>query len=143
MKHGVLLKKGDTLKLYKKQYNIYLEKRDDLTGRGPYLKCGRVGGRITRCVNLAEHANIGESDRSMNMTGGQGAIVIKSQKNSTKFCVITSKIEMKLKAKTMKERDEWCRALVKEIQKGNGNRESSIMISQLEVNLGQDDCPPY
>lgn len=41
--HGVLYKKGDTLGLYKRQYNVYLEKRDEATGKGPYLKSGRLG----------------------------------------------------------------------------------------------------
>jgi hypothetical protein len=87
--------------MYKKQYNIYLERKDDLSGRGPFLKCGPVGGRITRCVDLGENANAGISDRSTNMTGGQGAIVIKSKKNNTKFYVIAAKSEMKLKARSM------------------------------------------
>lgn len=43
---------------------------------------------------------MGEADRSTNMTGGQGAIVIKSIKDTTKFRVIASKVDMKLKAKT-------------------------------------------
>ena len=98
--HGVLLKKGDTLGLYKRQYNVYLEKRDEATGKGPYLKSGRLGQTITRCVDLGEHANVGEADRVTNMTGGQGAIVIKSIKDTTKFRVIASKVVMKLKAKT-------------------------------------------
>jgi hypothetical protein len=98
--HGVLFKKGDTLGLYKRQYNVYLEKRDEATGKGPYLKSGRLGQTITRCVDLGEHANVGEADRVANMAGGQGAIVIKSIKDTTKFRVIASKMVMKLKAKT-------------------------------------------
>ena len=82
-----------------------MERRDEATGRGPYLKCGRVGKPITRVMDLGENANVGDSERGMNMTGGQGAIVIKCNKNPTKFHVITSKAIMKLKAASKAERD--------------------------------------
>ena len=56
---GVLIKKSDTLGLYKRKYNVYLERRDEKTGKGPCLKCGRLGSVITRCIDLGQHANLG------------------------------------------------------------------------------------
>jgi hypothetical protein len=47
---------------------------------------------------------------------------------------------MKLKARNSKERDEWCRALITEINRGNGTAESAFLFSYIEGNTGlQED----
>lgn len=136
---GVLYKKGDTLRMYNRQYNFYLEKKDDAKdgGGGPYLKYGRLGKPIIKCIDLGENA-IGEdatqylnnahesgsvrysrSSSSKNMTGGMGAIIIKAVESRTKFKIITSRQTMNMKANNKEERDQWCRVLVQEIYRNS------------------------
>jgi len=56
VKQGLLFKRGDLLKMYNNQYHFYLEKKDDLTGLGPYLKYGKIGKNINYCLDLSENS---------------------------------------------------------------------------------------
>ena len=39
--------------MYNNQYHFYLEKRDDVTELGPYLKYGRKGKNVTSMLDLS------------------------------------------------------------------------------------------
>ena len=56
VKQDILHKRGDLLKMYNKQYHFYLEKSDDLTGLGPYLKYGKAGKNVSACMDLSDHS---------------------------------------------------------------------------------------
>lgn len=53
VKQGMLYQKTLLLKRYKKQYMFYLEKKDDLSGAGPFLKYGRKGKPISAVIDLS------------------------------------------------------------------------------------------
>ena len=56
VKQGILYKRGNLLKMYNKQYHFYLEKRDEMTGLGPFLKYGKAGKNVTACMDLSDHS---------------------------------------------------------------------------------------
>ena len=86
---------------------FYLEKIDEITGAGPYLKYGRVGKPITSAIDLIPNQN--ESHETWN-----GTHVIKEHGSRRKFKVITEEVSLSLKAETTEERESWITALVKE-----------------------------
>lgn len=94
IKEGQLCKRGDTLKLYKKLYNFYLEHKDPF-GSGPLLKYGRVGFPLSTCLDL----------------GFTSAQILKNPKKDRFFAIATSTITLRLRAATKLERDSWCDAL--------------------------------
>ena len=62
VKQGILCKRGNLLKMYNNQYHFYLEKRDEMTELGPYLKYGKVGKNVTACMELTERHSKGEGN---------------------------------------------------------------------------------
>jgi hypothetical protein len=53
VKQGLLFKKEGMLRSYKKLSHFYLERRDEQTGCGPYLKYGRKGKPIKHVMDLS------------------------------------------------------------------------------------------
>ena len=111
VKQGLLFKKGQYLRVYKKQYLFYLEKRDEGTLVGPLLKYGKKGKTISDVVDL--------SVRSVDQTEGiNGVLVVRDPDSQRKFKVITQEGSLLLKAETHEERESWIHALVQETQGG-------------------------
>jgi hypothetical protein len=82
VKQGILYKRGNLLKMYNKQYHFYLEKRDEMTGLGPYLKYGKAGKNVTACMNLSDHSK-GEGAVS------RGFLIVKEPTSNSRFKIIT------------------------------------------------------
>ena len=59
VKQGILFKRGNLLKMYSNQYLFYLEKRNEVTGQGPFLKYGRKGKSVNQMVDLGGQAVAG------------------------------------------------------------------------------------
>ena len=101
VKQGLLYKRGNLLKMYNNQYNFYLEKKDPLTGAGPFLKFGRRGKTISTIIDL-----------SMRLVDGlasvkNGIMALKEPDSNTRFKIITSEETLHLKAENKSERDNW------------------------------------
>ena len=79
IKQGLLYKRGDLLKMFSNQYHFYLEQRDEVSGKGPYLKFGRKGKNVTNLIDLSAR----ETGPGLN-----GILALKL--SGTKFKVITS-----------------------------------------------------
>lgn len=52
VKQGVLFQRTALLKRFKVAYMFYLEKRDELTGQGPFLKYGKRGKAVNHVLDL-------------------------------------------------------------------------------------------
>ena len=110
VKQGVLFQRTILLKRYKKQYMFYLEKRDEITGAGPFLKYGRVGKPVSAVIDLSlKPATALEGVSSTHVFKDQG-------KSRTKFKLITEEVSLSLKAESPEERDSWIHALIHETQ---------------------------
>ena len=111
VKQGLLFKKGQLLKMYKKQYLFYLEKRDENTLVGPLLKYGKKGKTISHILDL--------SCRPVDQTEGlNGVLFVRDPDSARKFKVVTQEGSLLLKAETAEERDQWIHSLVQETQGG-------------------------
>ena len=95
------------MKIYKKQYLFYLEKRDEKNDIGPLLKFGRKGKPVAHIIDL--------SARPVDQTDGlNGILVVKTSDKDSKFKIITQEVTLKLKAENPTERDSWIQVLVQE-----------------------------
>jgi len=87
IRQGLLLKRGTLLKMYSNQFHFYLESRDELRNRGPFLKFGRKGKSVTTVIDLSAQ----ESNGILN-----GIMALKQA--GSKFKIITSTQTLHLKA---------------------------------------------
>jgi hypothetical protein len=101
IRQGLLYKRGTLLKMYSNQYHFYLESRDELRNRGPYLKFGRKGKAINSLIDLSAQ----ESNGVLN-----GIMALKQA--GAKFKIITSTQTLHLKADNRQERDKWIEAIM-------------------------------
>ena len=86
--------------MYNNQYHFYLEKRDDFTGLGPYLKYGKIGKNVSYCLDLTETTKSdGLNSRSF--------LLVKEPNSSTKFKIVTPHLTLYLKAETRDSREQW------------------------------------
>ena len=104
VKQGILHKRGNLLKMYNNQYHFYLEKSDELTGLGPYLKYGKAGKNVTVCMDLSDHSK-GEGAVS------RGFLIVKEPTSNSRFKIITPKTTLCLKAESRDQREQWIQAI--------------------------------
>jgi hypothetical protein len=64
---------------------FYLEKKDEFSGNGPYLKYGRKGKPITAVIDLCTKTS--EASEGIN-----GVHVIKDQSSKRKFKIFTEEV---------------------------------------------------
>jgi hypothetical protein len=112
VKHGLLYKKGELLKMYNNQYHFYLERRDDTHQMGPLLKYGRKGKPITYCLDLGSGGST------------QKTLVIKNQESRTKFKIVTPLVTLRVRSENKEERDKWSHHLLQELARISSSRDS-------------------
>ena len=88
---------------------FYLEKKDEATGLGPYLKYGRKGKPVSALIDLS-HKEIEHTE------GLNGILVIRNPDSKRKFKIVTEDVTLAVKAETAEERDSWIKALIDESQ---------------------------
>ncbi len=82
VKQGLLFKQGKYMKIYKKQYLFFLEKRDEKNDIGPLLKYGRKGKPVAHIIDLSAKP-VGQTE------GLNGILVVNSSLKDSKFKIIT------------------------------------------------------
>ncbi len=109
VKQGLLHQRGKLWR-YTKQALFYLERRDEQTGQGPYLKYGPKGKTVKHAVDLS-YRPVDE--------GFNGVLVVKQPESKRKFKVVTQELTVYLKAETAEERESWVQALAQETHSAN------------------------
>jgi len=59
---------------------FYLEKRDELTGTGPYLKYGKKGKAVSNVIDLGASNDLNQQDSTF---------IVKNNDQGSKFKIIT------------------------------------------------------
>ena len=102
MKQGILYKKG-ILQRFNVPYMFYYEKKDEMTGTGPYLKYGKKGKTVNHVLDLSSCGCPGETVQ-----------IIKMPESKRKFKINSKNKSMEVKCESQNEWDEWASVLCAE-----------------------------